>query len=162
MARRTCVRSTAPIYSLTVIIILISAFMLRSMAECPPLGLVTHDDYLVDVGFYYWGPTVGIDECGRFIVAYWAQVQNFEELWSADLVLAKRFLPDGTPWDTDPFFISEHDASFGGPQGHFEPSVAVSRNGDVHLAWISECVNCRWPNCGEEPCEQWPNEGILL
>ena len=59
--------------------ILIALMMLvavphRLNAECPPLGLATHDDYLVDVGFRYWGPTVGIDECGRFIVAYWAEV----------------------------------------------------------------------------------------
>lgn len=43
-------------------------------AECPPLGLVTRDDYFVAGGTqpsgYVFGGTLGIEECGNFIVGF--------------------------------------------------------------------------------------------
>ncbi len=144
-----------------ILIVLVTIFATlpdRLIAECDPLGLINHDDYLVDVGFRYWEPTVGIEDCGRFIVAYRARIG-----WSADLILARRFLPDGSPWGNEPIFISEFDEQFTAlGQTHSQPSVAVSRSGNVHLAWITACGECRWPPCPEGPCEQVPNEGVLL
>jgi hypothetical protein len=54
----------------SILLPLLMISMIRSAnAQCPPVGLLTHDDYLVATG-QLTGGTVGIDQCGQFIVAY--------------------------------------------------------------------------------------------
>jgi len=146
-------------------IVLIFVSVAPASAECPPIGLVTLDDYFVAGGTqlsgYVSGGTVGIEECGNFIVAF---TQRSDEFYSEEQIRLVRFIPNGTPLDSPSLAISEHSLAFEfHVQPHTQPSLAMSRDAQVQIAWISECQECRWPppDCDPPPC-QFPVNGVLM
>ncbi len=138
-------------------------FQRSSRAECPPAGVLSYDDVVVATGELAADGTVGITECGRFIVAYaTAESSNYQ-------VFAARFLPDAGPLDNAPFAISERNVDLYDTHSQFnvQPSIAVSRSGTVHIGWVTRCEECRYPRSEDcpvppvGPCPE-PNDGELI
>ena len=146
----------------SILLPLLMISMIRSAnAQCPPVGLLTYDDYLVATG-QLTGGTVGIDQCGQFIVAY--STVDFE----GTQVFARRFLPNGDPIGLSAFPITVRDTDLYdlNVQQNDQASLVMTPAGRVHVAWVTHCIECRYPHpddCPEPPenCPE-PNDADLI
>jgi hypothetical protein len=137
--------------------------------ECPSPGLIGYTDYFVGTQLTRYNElvsrtgTIGIAECGEFIVAYEALdgtevllvlcegEEQYEEWISAYTgIYARRFYPNGDPYSGGPYCLTISGTeihSFDAYQGFADPSLAVSRSGQVSVVftgWAS-APNTRRP-----------------
>ncbi len=160
--------------------------------ECPPLGVGGFNDYRVGGQTSRYNPdvlrtgSVGIAECGEFIVAYEALdgtevllvlcegEEQYEDWISAYTgIHVRRFHPNGDYIDADsPYCVSIAGTdihSFNAYLGFADPSLAMNRSGDVSVVFTGWANNgrdkvgceCPWPPDPECPCAH-PSDGHLL
>jgi hypothetical protein len=149
--------------------------------ECD-MGAASRNDFLVGLYPGPWGlirsGTIGITECGTFIVAFTSEAESEVEYTvcgqprtaaAVTGVYAMRFEASGSQIDLEPFILTDASDEFHSmepTQFYFHPSLAVSRDGEVVVVFTGRADNGRTlDDCecegGSCPCE-YPAVGTHL
>jgi hypothetical protein len=88
---------------------------------------------------------VGVEGCGRFMIAWEVDAYAKDEFSDhGDSLMIQRVAPDGVlDGAYSPLTADLPDTILSEEQRHMEPSIAISPAGNVRVAWISDCMQCR-------------------
>jgi len=108
------------------------------LAQEPPLPTTPVEDRVSESTDVEPG-AVAMDQYGQFVVAW---PQGYVNPHNQEDLLIQYYGPDGTPFTEDPLVVTL-DQPMSGRIVHRQPSISMSLNSHIRLAWLGQSQDSR-------------------